>query len=416
MPETIAQAFSEFYQNILLTPNQQDEVKTRFRGVMNVLHKYFYGENDNNDISKLIGSYGKQTNIRPPSDIDTVFLLPLSEWEHYSSLSSNAQAVLLQKIREVLMKTYSETDVKAWEKVVKVDFKVHKVEVVPAWKLLDGKFRIPNSTNGGSWEIVDYDAEVEQLNRLNKRNNGKTRQIIRMIKKWNKTISPIDPLSSYNIEKFVINFVSVYNTVNTSFSLIIKDFFDYLSLVIDKSRKSYVLTAKDRAFRACSYQAEGELEKAADEWRKVFGDDFPKVYKTGTKEKLADAQMDSEEFLYQDVRIDINPKYGVEIDCIKSGHYCEGPHISAVIGDGLEFHAKVSNIPGSYTIKWKIRNFGEDAINANDLRGKIELSSPKDTIKQEHAKYRGTHFVECFVIKNQCCVASNILTVTIGEN
>ena len=41
MPETIAQAFSEFYQNILLTPNQQDEAKTRFRGVMNALHKYF---------------------------------------------------------------------------------------------------------------------------------------------------------------------------------------------------------------------------------------------------------------------------------------------------------------------------------------------------------------------------------------
>ena len=56
----------------------------------------------------------------------------------------------------------------------------------------------------------------------------------------------------------------------------------------------------------------------------------------------------------------------------------------------------------------------EDAILAGDLRGKIEVSTPKDTIKQEHAKYRGTHFVECFVIKNQCCVASAILTVSIG--
>ena len=414
MPETIAQAFSEFYQNILLTPNQQDEAKTRFRGVMNALHKYFYGENDNNDTSKLIGSYGKQTNIRPPSDIDTVFLLPPTEWEHYSSLSSNSQAALLQKIREVLMKTYSETDVKAWEKVVKVDFKVHKVEVVPAWKLPDGKFRIPNSTNGGTWEIVDYDVEIEQLNRLNKRNHGKTKQMIRMIKKWSRTITPIVPLLSYDIEKFVINFVSVYNPANKSYSLIIKDFFDYLSIAIDKPRKSYVLTAKDRAVRACSHQAEGELEKASDEWRKIFGDDFPKVYKTGTKEELEDAPMAHEEFLYQDIDVDINPQYRVEIDCMKNGHYCEGSHVSTVVGDKLEFQAKVLNVPGSYTMKWKIRNFGEDAILAGDLRGKIEVSTPKDTIKQEHAKYRGTHFVECFVIKNQCCVASAILTVSIG--
>jgi hypothetical protein len=414
MPETIAQAFSEFYQNILLTPNQQEEVDTRFRGVMNALHKYFYGETDNNDRFKLIGSHGKETDIRPPSDIDTVFLLPPSEWERYSSFSSNGQAALLQKIREVLMKTYSETDVKAWEKVVKVDFNGHKVEVVPAWRLPDGKFRIPNSTNGGIWEEIDYDSEIKQLNHFNERNHGKTKQIIRMIKKWNRTISPVVPLSSYDIEKFVINFVSVYNPANKSCSLIIKDFFNYLSIAVEKSQRSYVLTAKDRASRACFYQAEGELEKATDEWRKIFGDDFPKVYKTGTKEKLEDAPMGHEEFLYQDIDVDINPQYRVEIDCIKNDYNCGGSPVSAVVGDKLEFHAKILNVPGPYTMKWKVRNFGEDAIMAGDLRGKIELSTPKDTIKQENAKYRGTHFVECFVIKNQCCVTSAILTVSIG--
>lgn len=72
----------------------------------------------------------------------------------------------------------------------------------------------------------------------------------------------------------------------------------------------------------------------------------------------------------------------------------------------LRFEAK-TNAPEPYEIRWQVVNTGRDAILANALRGdEFELSNgATKNIRWETTEYRGTHWIEAFVVRNGTCVA-----------
>jgi hypothetical protein len=72
----------------------------------------------------------------------------------------------------------------------------------------------------------------------------------------------------------------------------------------------------------------------------------------------------------------------------------------------LTFQA-VTDVPMPYEVYWQLVNTGHEATRANDLRG--GFYNLKRTLKthDECTKYAGTHWVECFVVKNDVCVASS---------
>lgn len=61
-------------------------------------------------------------------------------------------------------------------------------------------------------------------------------------------------------------------------------------------------------------------------------------------------------------------------------------------------------MPPPYTIYWKVRNGGEEAYRANQLRGEISVDGGSQS-KVESTSYKGTHYVECYVAKNGVVVA-----------
>jgi hypothetical protein len=61
-----------------------------------------------------------------------------------------------------------------------------------------------------------------------------------------------------------------------------------------------------------------------------------------------------------------------------------------------------TNASQPFDVHWQIVNTGAEAAASNDLRGTIVRGS---TGRWETTKYRGTHSVEAFVIKNDVCVA-----------
>jgi len=72
---------------------------------------------------------------------------------------------------------------------------------------------------------------------------------------------------------------------------------------------------------------------------------------------------------------------------------------------GLRFKAG-TNAPQPYEIKWQIVNTGRDAALANGLRGDFDKGEGFcGTLRWEYTLYRGTHWIEAFVIKNGICVA-----------
>ena len=81
----------------------------------------------------------------------------------------------------------------------------------------------------------------------------------------------------------------------------------------------------------------------------------------------------------------------------------------------IKFTAK-TNAPAPYSIKWQVVNTGEDAINAQQLRGGFESSEEIDSnVRWERTEFKGTHWVEAFVINNEgtCIAKSNQVLVKI---
>ncbi|EMI20161.1 hypothetical protein RMSM_02919 [Rhodopirellula maiorica SM1] len=70
----------------------------------------------------------------------------------------------------------------------------------------------------------------------------------------------------------------------------------------------------------------------------------------------------------------------------------------------LVFEAEV-DVPKPYTVYWQVVNTGQEAIRANCLRGDFYDSNKAGKTREERTEYSGMHWVECFVVKNDVCVA-----------
>ena len=68
----------------------------------------------------------------------------------------------------------------------------------------------------------------------------------------------------------------------------------------------------------------------------------------------------------------------------------------------IKFQAH-TDVPPPYSIKWQVVNTGQDAMNNRDPRGDF-YDSGEPNVRWESTAYKGTHWVEAFIIKNGLCV------------
>lgn len=67
---------------------------------------------------------------------------------------------------------------------------------------------------------------------------------------------------------------------------------------------------------------------------------------------------------------------------------------------------------GAYRIMWKIKNVGPEAERQNCLRGQI-LDRGKEIT--EPTKFFGNHYIECYIVQHDVCVARTRVDVPIGR-
>ncbi len=277
------QEFKQFAENIRLTLIQEQEAKTKYDGVCQKLHSSYYETNYDGSTKFLFGSYKTKTNIRPftpEQDVDVLFKIPDETYKKFKDYDGNGPSALLQEIRGYLKEKYTTTDkIKAWGKVVLVQFaeNAHNIEVLPAHEEADNSFTIPNTANGGSWEKFNPREQIDIFQASNKLTKELTGDMIRMLKSWvHNTASLV--YTSYYLQKDVINFLSIKYKIGAEYSVysnVMKDWFQYLVNNGNEPICSHAKTALDRANKACNFENEGKLKEAADEWRKIFGTEFP---------------------------------------------------------------------------------------------------------------------------------------------
>jgi hypothetical protein len=289
---TVTQRFSDFLANLKLTPAQQSDGEMKFKGVTKCLNKHYYGSDSEIDHGKLVGSWGKKTRIRPPRDVDVMFVLPDSVYRRYAAMSPtvNKQSQLLQEVKGVLLKCYPSTKMRGDGQVVVVPFTSYEVELVPAFTS-GSQFLVCDTNGGGSYKTVDPDAEINMINYYDKDSSGNTRDIIRMMKRWQEHCSV--PIKSFWIELIAESFVGGWGYKGKSttwYDYMVRDFLANLigkangyvpvpgtneAINIGDAWKSNAETAYSRALKACEYEASSS-PLAGEEWQKVFGPDIPK--------------------------------------------------------------------------------------------------------------------------------------------
>lgn len=286
MATTVKQGFEILRSNLEITDLQEKTVSSRQQRVRNAVEAELTVLD-----SFLTGSYSRHTMIAPLSEADIDVFIVL----HPSYYKADGQAVLLDKVKRVLRKTYPNTlKVSRNGQAVTITFADFMVDVVPAFHRRGGGYLIPSTYGSGKWIATDPKKHVEISSKANAVHNGNLVPLVKMIKCWNRTIQRF--FGSFHLEVLTwsifrdVPFSDYPSGMRTFFQkgsqLISKTcpdpagYSDDVGFYIDTREKieaavSKFKTAYERACKAETYNTQGKIEAAVNEWRKIFGDSFP---------------------------------------------------------------------------------------------------------------------------------------------
>ena len=113
---------------------------TKVSGIVRHLNQKYWGV-DSDDAHFLIeGSWGKDTQTRPPRDVDLLYVLPYDVYQRFEVRQGNQQSQLVLEIKGTLKDLHQNTRMRGDGQVVIVDFaNAHGVEVLPAFELQNGQ-------------------------------------------------------------------------------------------------------------------------------------------------------------------------------------------------------------------------------------------------------------------------------------
>lgn len=289
----VAGRFNSLIANLRLTTAQSDDGQTKHTGVRSCLNVHYYGINSGYSNSMLAGSWGKSTAIRPPRDIDVIFVLPPSVYDRFKQRSGNIQSQILQEVKSVLEATYSTTTMRGDGQVVVVPFSSFAIELVPAFLLDNKQYWICDTHDGGKFKTIDPDAEIDKIKQADSDTNGNARNLIRMLKCWQGYCNV--PMKSFCLELLAVDFLATWQYRQSSptyYDWMMRDFLQYLlgkkwsyvyvpgtyeSIALGADWESRAQSAHDRAVKACDYESSDQDELAGTEWQKIFGTDIPIV-------------------------------------------------------------------------------------------------------------------------------------------
>lgn len=285
-----ASRFDKFRSNLSLTEAQKAAGRQSRESVVRAMNNYCLGLNDATKNSIFVGSWAKYTRIRPPRDVDVLYILSSEVRLRFDKRTGNKQSQLLQDVRQCLLAAFPNTAIRGDGPVVLVPFTAYNVELVPAFINSYAGFDIPITTGGGSYKRVDYIAEADQIAASDAATNGNTRELVRMMKCWQRYCSV--QLKSYYIELLAIGFLQTWEYREKSsvyYDYMVRDFLAYLvarkdsylyspgtyeRMALGSLWLSKAETAQLRAKKACDNETMNEVV-AAEVWRKVFGSDYP---------------------------------------------------------------------------------------------------------------------------------------------
>ncbi|MFM0353342.1 hypothetical protein PQR12_07660 [Paraburkholderia nemoris] len=429
--------FEQFRKNISV--GNAGDISTSYQSITTRLNKDFYNADSNSAHCLQVGSYGRHTAIHGVSDLDMLFELPWELYERYRRREGNGPSQLLQVVRDSLKTRYVNTDIKGDGQVVVVQFAKFKVEVLPAFYRKDtNDYLHPDTNDGGDWKLTRPQQEMAAMHAMNSRTNRIYKHACKMLRSWKNEHGT--PMSGILIDTLCYRFFEECKDYDDksygSFPSLFAALFTFLADLEQKdywrapgsqahihSKGNFHRKAKKAALTCIEARDTDNERNRAKLWREVFGRDFPleiKIAHAFANESITivkDAGEGAEEFIEDKYPVDI--RRNLEIGCEFSGNSDRGLLRSVMQhfpwlkhGMSLRFHIVRCDVAEPYEVKWKVRNVGPEAIRRSQVRGKI-LRDEGRRERKETANFHGDHYVECYIIKNDVCVARDRLSVPI---
>lgn len=290
--DNVEPRFVSLLRSLAISDDQFDDGLRKQAGVRVCLNQHYYGYPSETANSLITGSWGKQLRVRPPRDVDVLFVLPWSVYWRFQSRLGNRQSQILQEVKSALASRYRETVMRGDGQAVVVNFWSMPVEVVPAFRFDNGQFWICDTTDGGRYITTDPAAEIASLNHADAETKGAARFLIRMMKQWQRHCSV--PLKSFLIERIAIEFIYawMHDPLRLWYDWMARDFFGHLIsraggwtampgtgrlMPMGDGWLSRALTAHSAATSACALEQYNLNELAGEEWQKIFGPLIPKI-------------------------------------------------------------------------------------------------------------------------------------------
>lgn len=422
--------FEQFRKNLAI--KNSDAISKSYRKITEELNKKYYKNESPTLNCRQVGSYGRHTAVDGVSDLDMAFLLPWDVYSRFQKYENNKQSSLLGEIRATLKDRFPNRTVRAQQQVVSIDFADYIVEVLPAFVNDDGSYTYPDSNDGGNWKTCNPIAEIDEVNALNKSKSHNLKRLCKMIRAWKNDHGV--PMKGMLIDTLCYNFLNSTKDYDTksysSYGEMTKDFFAYI-VDIDQDKMQWrapgsrSIVTKTGNFHPKAKKALRRLSEAVDspdsaheKWSIVFGEHFPEYIEEEQRQAIAENKIKYyEEFIGKKFSLDI--QYSLEIDCTVKN---EGDRLRRLMAQAgvykipvqreLTFYVRHIDVPGSYKLYWKVRNTGKEAMHRDQLRGDIRMDSGSHQIT-ERSSFEGDHFVECFAVKGNVCVARGRVIVPI---
>lgn len=384
-----------------------------------------------------IGSYSRFTAIRPLHDLDIINVV--GKWDDKNHIPLEALEKLLVKIKnEYKNPTKYSLTTSLQTHTITVSFidkekEVFSVDIAPGYvysknEFGDDVYKIPevlfhrHGVNRAEyykklsfeqqemgWIVTDPRGYIEVAKRVNL-SNSDFRKTVKFIKAWSNACKAKDDdfkLKSFHIEQVVTS----YYQENANCELFdgIFRFFANLPEVISSAR------IKDRANNdkyiddyvndLTSWQKE-KIIKARD----CFLINLEGLSESDPVENLVEPcfykrKSDSEQYLFDfNIPTFLDDKYSFEV--FGEAQEAKGSFRKEILNKTglisvdrrIKFRIK-GNLPKVDYFKWKVKNDN----SSQQPRGEITNTQTRND--PEHTKYSGDHFVECYAILNNMCVA-----------
>lgn len=428
-----SETFKAFISNIKISNDKANTISYRYGRITKVLNEKYRNTESKTANNLQVGSYGRYTGIKGISDLDMLYIMPPSKWGDYNK--AGGQTKLLQDTKDTISKTYSSSVIKVDRCVVTVNYTDSHIDVQPVFEIEGRDYKYPDTYGNGCWKTTKPRKEMDAMVEFSANKNQNLRRLCKMSRSWKNKHGVC--IGGLLIDTLAYNFLkSTTYYDERSFAYydeMCRDFFKYLydqpksqteygalgSKQRVKVRKSFKRKAK-KAYDLAEEAIAATSDKTKhNKWRDIFGNDFPKYESEENEARLVNSSYrNTEEFIESSYPVDI--RYDLKIDCeVKQNGYRDGllrelllNKIRLMPNKSLRFYIEKLEVPAPYEVKWKVTNRGEQAIKRDCIRGQIiNLNSHEKT---ETTSFKGSHFVECYIIKDNILVARDIIDVPIS--